>query len=596
MILERIHSPADLRLLDAEELDVLAAEIRDAMIATTAANGGHLGSNLGAVELTLALHRAFDSPTDAIVWDTGHQAYTHKLVTGRYPMFSTLRRKGGLSGYPSRAESPHDWVENSHASVALSHACGLAAARKLAGHPGRVVAVVGDGALTGGVAWEALNNIGYRSLPVVVVLNDNGRSYAPTVSRLFESLSPLRLNPLTRDGLREPPPFFDALGLGYMGPIDGHDVQALEAALRDAAAMNGPVVVHVLTRKGRGYALAEDDDEKCLHDVSGPVRRRPSRDAPRRRYTDVFSAALVEAARRDPRIVAITAAMPGSTGLLPFAQEFPDRFFDVGIAEQHAVASAAGLALGGYRPVVAIYSTFLSRAFDQVNLDVALHRAPVVFCVDRAGITGPDGASHHGVLDLALLSRVPGMVVFAPSSAADLEEMLREALRREDGPTAIRWPNDDARIASAGSGRSGRLLRAGSDVCILAVGRLVAAAEAAAETLTARGLSVSVWDARCVTPVDPSMLMDAARHPLVVTVEDGVRDGGFGSHVAGQLAELGESRVVRFGAPSEHLPHGTARELLSELGLDASGIVASIERAWRNDAVRADDAPHAYQA
>lgn len=576
MTLERIQEPADLRALGPHELEGLAAEIREVLIAATAANGGHLGSNLGAVELTLALHRVFRSPADAIIWDTGHQSYTHKLVTGRRAGFHRLRQRGGLSGYPSREESPHDWVENSHASAALAHATGLLAARRLTGDAGRVVAVVGDGSLTGGMAWEALNNIGYRSLPVVVVLNDNGRSYAPTITRLTESLSRLRINPLTNGGDADPPAFFAALGIGYLGPVDGHDVAAVEGALRAAVDDGGPVVVHALTRKGRGYPPAEDDDEKCLHDVGTFDRRLGPRPRSSAKYTDVFGDALVAAARRDPRVVAITAAMPGSTGLLPFAAEFPDRFFDVGIAEQHAVASSAGLARGGMRPVVAIYSTFLTRALDQINLDVSLHGLPVVFCIDRAGITGPDGPSHHGVLDLALLTKVPGMTVLAPSSAEDLVTMLDEALARDDGPTAIRWPSAAPRSAPAGSGRAARLVRSGADVCILAVGRAVAAAEAAAERLAETGCRATVWDVRCVAPLDPEMLVDAARHELVVTAEDGVREGGAGARIAAELAGLGAARVVVLGVPVEHVPHGPPGDLLAEIGLDADGIAAAV--------------------
>ncbi|MGH2476688.1 MAG: 1-deoxy-D-xylulose-5-phosphate synthase, partial [Candidatus Limnocylindrales bacterium] len=443
-VLDAIQSPADVRGLDHERLDELAADIRRVLIEVVAANGGHLGSNLGAVELTIALHRVLDSPTDAIIWDTGHQAYAHKLLTGRRARFPTLRRPRGLSGYPNRAESPHDWVENSHASTALSYAYGLAAARRGAGHAGRVVAVVGDGSLTGGLAYEGLSNIGWRGLPVVAVLNDNGRSYAPTISNLTESLSPLRVASARSDGHPAGPAFFEALGVDYRGPVDGHDIAAVESGLRDALASGRPAVVHVLTRKGRGFAAAEDDDDKCLHDVAPfPARRYrpPVRSHPR--YPDVFSDALVRAAARDPRIVAVTAAMPSSTGLRAFADAYPDRFFDVGIAEQHAVTAAAGMAMGGLRPVVAIYSSFLTRALDQVNLDVGLHHLPVVLCVDRAGITGPDGPSHHGVLDLALLGRVPGMTVFTPSSAAELEVMLVEALAT-NGPCALRWPSGTA--------------------------------------------------------------------------------------------------------------------------------------------------------
>ena len=630
-LLDTIESPADLRRLGVDELDDLAAEIRRLLVDTIASTGGHLGSNLGAVELTIALHRAVRSPTDAIVWDTGHQAYTHKLLTGRRSRFATLRQPEGLSGYPNRAESAHDWVENSHASTALSYAYGLAAARAQAGHDGRVVAVVGDGALTGGLAYEGLNNIGWRQLPVVIVLNDNGRSYAPTVSRLTESLSPLRLAGAGGDGAggdvangdrargdgaggdgargdgaggresqRRGPAFFEALGVGYLGPVDGHDVAALEAALGTALAAERPTVVHVLTRKGRGFGPAEDDDDKCLHDVA-PFRPRryapPARTSPR--YTDVFAAALRRAGERDPRVVAITAAMPSSTGLRPFAEAFPDRFFDVGIAEQHAVTAAAGMAMGGLRPVVAIYSSFLARALDQINLDVGLHGLPVVFCVDRAGITGPDGPSHHGVLDLALLGRVPGMTVFAPSSAAELEAMLDEALTLA-GPSALRWPSGAARAVvpgAVGRGRSGRRTRAGSDVCIVAVGPLVEAAEAAADVLDSQGVSATVWDLRVVKPVDPELIADAARHRLVVTVEDGVREAGAGARIVDALGRAsapgaGPPTVV-LGTPDAYVAHGDAAAIRAGLGLDGPGIAGAALAGYRALSVVREPVPTA---
>jgi 1-deoxy-D-xylulose-5-phosphate synthase len=593
--LDAIRSPADVRGLDHERLDELAADIRRVLIEVVAANGGHLGSNLGAVELTIALHRVVDSPTDAIIWDTGHQAYAHKLLTGRRARFPTLRRPRGLSGYPNRAESPHDWVENSHASTALSYAYGLAAARRQAGHAGRVVAVVGDGALTGGMAYEGLSNIGCRGLPVVVVLNDNGRSYAPTVSKLTETLSPLRVSGAGTGGHRSGPAFFEALGVDYLGPLDGHDIAALESGLRDALASGRPAVVHVLTRKGRGFAAAEDDDDKCLHDVApfpGRRYRAPVRTQPR--YTDVFSAALVRAAARDPRIVAITAAMPSSTGLRPFAEAYPDRFFDVGIAEQHAVTAAAGMAMGGLRPVVAIYSSFLTRALDQVNLDVGLHHLPVVLCVDRAGITGPDGPSHHGVLDLALLGRVPGMTVFAPSSAAELEAMLLEALAAS-GPCALRWPSGTARevpTGDVGGGRRARHLRTGRDVCIAAVGPLVEAAEEAAGMLEGLGVSTTVWDMRLAKPLDDDLVADAGRHRLVVTVEDGTREGGAGARLVDALGGStlvpgglhgrgGTPPVVVLGVPDAYVAHGDPATIRAELGLDAVGIAAAARDGLR---------------
>ena len=534
MILEHIDSPADLRTLSPEELSILSAEIREFIVDAVTATGGHLGSNLGVVELTLALHRTFDSPRDVLLWDTGHQAYVHKLVTGRRDAFPQLRQADGLSGYPNRTESEHDWVENSHASTILSYAHGLASSFQLQGSHRRVVAVVGDGALTGGMAYEALNNLGHSGTPVVIVLNDNGRSYAPTVSRLSLSLTHLRLNPaylqarqrirhLIRElpgvgdlaysgvhgltsALREvvtPHTFFEALGIRYAGPIDGHDIAGVEQALANASEWPGPIVVHVLTQKGRGYAPAEEDDVQRLHDVkvsaappSPAIARRPAADRrpwtagpgcgqaaalPVTTFTDAFTRALLRQAESDPRIVAITAAMPGPTGLLPFEARFPDRFVDVGIAEQHAVTAAAGMAMAGMRPVVAVYSTFFSRAFDQANLDVGLHRLPVVMVLDRAGITGDDGPSHHGVLDMALALSIPGMTVFAPSSAAEVEVMLAEALTL-DGPSIIRFPKTPAPWVAPGHGRdractpAARVPGDGS-VCILAVGKMVTAAE-----------------------------------------------------------------------------------------------------------------------
>ena len=618
-LLDAINGPDDVRRLSYEDLDVLAEEIRSLIVRSVAASGGHLGSNLGAVELTLALHRVFDTPNDILLWDTGHQAYVHKIVTGRRDDFTTLRQPGGLSGYPSRAESDHDWIENSHASTVLSYAHGMATAVELQGLDRRVVAVIGDGSMTGGMAFEGLNNLGVTGRRVVVVLNDNGRSYAPTSSKLSESLARLRVDPrFVRNRARlerliqsmplggrinrgiesaeaavremwEPPAFFEQLGVRYIGPLDGHDIEGLESALRNAAEWHGPIVVHVLTQKGRGYGPAEDDEEKCLHDISGvldPITGLVTKSSTPS-YTGTFADALVAAGEADERVVAITAAMPGSTGLLPFGERFPDRFLDVGIAEQHAVTAAAGMAMLGLRPVVAIYSTFLTRAFDQVNLDVGLHGQPVVFCLDRAGITGDDGASHHGVLDMALLSKVPGMTIFAPSSAQELEVMLRDALAIETGPSVIRWPKTAARqvpFEQVGSGLKARKVRQGSgEVCLLAVGKMVEAAEAAAQLLAEQGIDATVWDARIAKPLDVDMLADAARHGLVVTVEDGIVVGGIGSQMAEGIAGLDESRhsppIVVLGTPSQYIPHGKPDRILADLGLDATGIAAAATKA-----------------
>ncbi|MFM8268069.1 MAG: 1-deoxy-D-xylulose-5-phosphate synthase [Ilumatobacteraceae bacterium] len=630
MVLQQIRQPADLRGLSAAELAELAGEIRDFIVQAVAENAGHLGSNLGVVELTLALHRVFDSPADSIIWDTGHQAYVHKIVTGRQAGFDELRQAGGLSGYPNREESAHDLVENSHASTALSYAYGLAVSRDLGSSPVRhIVAVMGDGSMTGGMAYEALNNIGHAGKRVIIVLNDNGRSYAPTISnltaasstvsqriteKLSHSLTSIRLNPTyvrrqrrlehflrelpyvgeqaekgveaIKAAVREflqPPSFFEALGVRYVGPIDGHDIDELEGAFRNAIELSaeGPIVVHVLTQKGRGYPPAEDDDEKNLHDapVFDPAVGPPP--ALVTGYTQAFAEGIIKEAELDERVVAITAAMPGPTGLLPFQARFPDRFFDVGIAEQHAVTGAAGMALGGLRPVVALYSTFLNRAWDQVVYDVALHRLPVVFCIDRAGVTGPDGASHHGIYDLALLSKVPGMRVLAPSSAEDLQAMLHDAIHlADDGPVAIRWPRGAAHHVGeheVGSGLMARRVAEGDgSVAILAVGKMLVEAQRAAARLADAGTPATVWDVRSCRPLDPAMIADAARHRLVVTCEDGIRDGGIGMSIADAVHEIRHDVPVRvLGLPDRFIQQGVADRLLASLGLDADGIIAA---------------------
>ncbi len=627
MLLEKITSPADLRSLDVAELATLATEIRTFIVGAVARNGGHLGSNLGVVELTLALHRVFDSPQDRILWDTGHLAYVHKLVTGRQDGFGELRQAGGLSGYPNRAESPHDWIENSHASTALSWAHGLAMAEDLrldtarrSGEPAErreVVAVIGDGALTGGMAYEALNNLGHSGRKAIIVLNDNGRSYAPTVGRLTSSISRIRLDPRylrqrrraeeivrqvpmigqhvawglagARAGLREmlePPIFFETLGVRYSGPFDGHDIARMEEALRNAAAFDGPVVVHVLTTKGKGYPPAEQDEEQCLHDAkmfNPEVGPQPSGIAAKPSYTAAFTEAMVKEGEARPELVAITAAMPGSTGLLPFQERFPERFVDVGIAEQHAVTAAAGMALGGLRPVVAIYSTFLTRAFDQANLDVGLHGLPVVFALDRAGITGDNGASHHGVLDMVLLSKVPGITMFAPSSYQELQVQLHDALDLCDGPVSLRWANTPAPMVEeheVGHGLSARRARAGSDVCLVGVGKMLGPCLAAAELLAADGIEATVWDPRVVKPLDPLMLDDAVTFDHVVTVEDGLRVGGIGTAIADEVAVRTQGtgrnpRVVVCGTPAEFIDHGKPDAILADLGLDPDGIAAT---------------------
>ncbi|MFM8861603.1 MAG: 1-deoxy-D-xylulose-5-phosphate synthase [Acidimicrobiia bacterium] len=605
MLLETIESPVDLKALTPEQLVELAAEIRAVIIDSVNEHGGHLGSNLGVVELTLALHRVFDSPEDIILWDTGHQTYPHKLVTGRAEGFARLRQADGLSGYPSRAESDHDWIENSHASTVLSWAYGLAVAESTKGEDARrIVAVIGDGSLTGGMAFEGLNNLGHSGRDCIIILNDNGRSYAPTVSLLGGTLVKIRNNPVymrrqarmeklladlplvgnlarsgmdaTKAAIREmlaPTAFFETLGVRYAGPFDGHDIAALEEALRNAAAMpGGPQVIHVLTQKGRGYGPAENDPIKRLHDTS---ESKPGS------FTAAFTEALVKEGEARPELFAITAAMPDSTGLLAFSERFPGRMIDVGIAEQHAVTAAAGMAMGGLRPVVAVYSTFLTRAIDQVNLDVGLHGQPVVFCLDRAGITGDDGPSHHGVLDMVLLTKVPNMTVLAPSSYQEIGQMLHDALEITDGPVAIRWAKTAARQAApdeVGSGLRARRVREGTDLCILSVGKMLDAAEAAADALAAEGLSVSVWDVRCCKPLDPEMIAAAADHRWVLTVEDGLRDGGVGMAMADLLTapSIETPPTVRvLGVPDRYVPHGKPDAILAALGLDASGITAA---------------------
>jgi 1-deoxy-D-xylulose-5-phosphate synthase len=620
VILPSIESPADIKGLSYAQLNQLSAEIREFIISTVTTTGGHLGSNLGIVELTVALHRVFESPQDILLWDTGHQAYVHKLLTGRRDGFKNLRQRGGLSGYPSRAESEHDWIESSHASTALSYAHGLSVAleqrKELIGHGGKrhVVAVVGDGSLTGGMAYEALNNLGHSNQRVVVILNDNGRSYAPTISKLSESLTSLRLN-RTYVQLRErirgtvpkipavgqaaylgmhgvtsvmremvtPHTFFETLGVRYVGPIDGHNIESMETALRSAALWDGPIVVHVLTEKGRGYAPAMVDDLK-LHDYKLPPRVTDEVVAPQS-FIDTFANSLLMMASADDRIVAITAAMAGPMGLLDFQERFPKRFFDVGIAEQHAVTAAAGMAMGGLKPVVAMYSTFFSRAFDQAHLDVGLLNLPVVFVFKSAGITGDDGPSHHGLLDIALCLAIPNMTIFAPSTAEEIPGMLAEALSMST-PTAIRFPKtlpkpfDD----KTGDGlRAREVVRGDGSLCVLAVGKMAPNAYKALELLGEEGLKVTLYDVR-VLPPDPDMIDDALGHERVVTIEDGTRHGGAGSLMVSALRNRAQELDRPFpttrilGVPRAFLEHDHPDALLAELGLDADGLSGAFLR------------------
>lgn len=616
-MLEQVRGPADLAHLSQPQLTELAAEIREFLVHKVAATGGHLGPNLGVVELTLALHRVFDSPHDPIIFDTGHQAYVHKMLTGRCPDFETLRMKGGLSGYPSRAESEHDWVESSHASTALSYADGLAKAFELSGYRNRhVVAVVGDGALTGGMCWEALNNIAAANRPIVIVVNDNGRSYAPTIGGLADHFAALRLQPAYEKALERgknalrgmpvlgefcyqcvhsikagikdalaPQALFTDLGLKYVGPIDGHDEHAVEAALRHARGFNAPVIVHVVTRKGMGYSHAENDEAEQMHStgIIDPHTGRSTAESVLG-WTSVFSEELIKQAAKRRDIVAITAAMPGPTGLSAFRQRFPDRFFDVGIAEQHAMTSAAGLAMGGMHPVVAIYSTFLNRAFDQIMMDVALHKLPVTMVLDRAGVTGNDGASHNGVWDMSMLGIVPGMQVAAPRDAARLREELGEALAIDDGPTAVRFPKgavgEDIPAVRRQHGVDILTEPAdglSDDVLLVAVGAFARMALVVADRLRKQGIGVTVVDPRWVLPV-PAAIADLAKaHKLVVTLEDNGVAGGIGSAVSASLRRAEIDVPCRdVGVPQEFQEHATRNEVLTSIGLTDQDVARQV--------------------
>ncbi|MEV7006272.1 1-deoxy-D-xylulose-5-phosphate synthase [Streptosporangium sp. NPDC051022] len=639
-LLDSVGGPRDLKTLGADELPRLAAEIRDLLISSTARGGGHLGPNLGVVELTIALHRVFDSPRDRILWDTGHQAYVHKMLTGRAGRFDTLRQEGGLSGYPSQAESEHDVIENSHASTALSYADGLAKAYKLRRESDRtVVAVIGDGALTGGMAWEALNNIAAsKDLPLIIVVNDNGRSYSPTIGGLASHLASLRATQryedmleFVKDNLAKVPvvgpPVYDALhgvkkgikdvlapqvmfedlGLKYIGLVDGHDEQAVEAALRKARGFRRPVIVHVLTKKGFGYSFAENHDEDCFHSPSafdpltGEEKPKPHG------WTNVFSQEIVRLAAERQDIVAITAAMLGPVGLIPFSEAYPDRLYDVGIAEQHALTSAAGLALGGLHPVVAVYATFLNRAFDQLLMDVALHRLPVTVVLDRAGVTGDDGASHNGMWDLSILQVIPGLSIAVPRDEPRLRELLAEAVEVEDGPTVVRYPKGPVAAEIEAVGRIGGMdvLRAApspadaegmegmesaeqadadsdvdADVLLVSVGPMAELCVEAAALLDAQGISATVVDPRWVKPLDEALVTTAAAHKLVVVVEDNGRVGGVGDAVARTLRDADVDVPVRtYGIPQRFLDHAKRAKILGEIGLTAQGIAREITEA-----------------
>ncbi|MEV7226285.1 1-deoxy-D-xylulose-5-phosphate synthase [Polymorphospora sp. NPDC051019] len=622
-LVSTVHGPQDVKRMSAEELEILAAEIRDFLVAKVSRTGGHLGPNLGVVELTIAMHRVFDSPRDKFLFDTGHQAYVHKMLTGRQEGFDQLRQRGGLSGYPSQAESEHDLIENSHASTALSYADGLAKAFALRGEQRSVVAVVGDGALTGGMCWEALNNIAGARNPLVIVVNDNGRSYAPTIGGLADHLSALRLNPgyekvldLVRESLGSTPlvgkpmyevlhavkkgikdavspqTMFEDLGLKYVGPIDGHDVAAVESALRKAKGFGGPVIVHAVTRKGYGYRPAEEDEADCLHGPgafdaeTGKLLAKPSV-----KWTHVFAEELVAIADERPDVVGITAAMAEPTGIAALARKYPERTYDVGIAEQHAATSAAGLALGGLHPVVAVYATFLNRAFDQVLLDVAMHKLPVTFVLDRAGITGPDGPSHYGIWDMSVFGVVPGLRIAAPRDAATLREELREAVAVDDGPTILRFPTGSVAADLPAVRRVGPvdvLAEAErKDVLLVAVGAFGQLGTQVAARVAEHGYGVTVVDPRWVRPVPAELVTLAAGHRLVVTVEDGVRNGGVGDALAKELRDADVRVPLRdLGVPAQWHPHGTRAQILADIGLTAQDVARQVT-GWVS---RLDDA------
>lgn len=633
-MLEGLTSPADIKSLSQEQLRALAAEIRQLLISKVSATGGHLGPNLGVVELTLALHYVFDSPTDPIIFDTSHQSYVHKILTGRANQFDTLRKKGGLSGYTARAESEHDWTESSHASASLSYADGLSKAKELSGRSAdKVVAVVGDGALTGGMCWEALNNIAAGERNVVIVVNDNGRSYSPTIggfannlTKLRGQLAALRMQPgydevmengkktlksmgwvgertfdalhALKEGVKYqvlPTEMFSDLGMKYVGPVEGHDVKALISALKYAHNYEGPLIVHVVTEKGHGFAPAVNDQADQMHStgVIDPVTGASlAKSAPG--WTNVFTEELLRAGHERDDIVAITAAMAGPTGLQPFAEQFPDRFFDVGIAEQHAITSAAGLALGGMHPVVAVYSTFLNRAFDQLLMDAGLLHLPVTVVLDRAGVTGSDGASHNGVWDLAVASIVPGIRIAAPRDPERLREEFGEALAVDDGPTIVRFPKGKVGKDIPAIERRGNVdvLRRpehseGADaeesrlsVLMVAIGTFAAPACEATAQLAEEGIDLTVVDPRWVIPVAAELVDMAADADLVVVYEDGLLRGGVGSAVAEALHAAGVDTPLRqLAFPSVFPQHASRDEVLAEYGLDAASATDQV-RQW----------------
>ncbi|MCK4272043.1 1-deoxy-D-xylulose-5-phosphate synthase [bacterium] len=617
LILDGINSPADLRKLSIPELVILSQEIREQIIAVVSEHGGHLAPSLGAVELAIALHYVFDTPRDKIIWDVGHQAYAHKLLTGRRDSFHTLRQYGGISGFCKRSESEYDVFDAGHASTSISSALGIACARDLAGEDFKVVAVIGDGSMTGGLAFEGLNNAGALGRDIIVVLNDNTMSISKNVGALSTYLTDLITNPLynrlkgdiwqltgkmARVGKRirglagrmeesiksflVPGIFFEAFGFRYFGPIDGHNHTQLIKTLKQIKEFKGPILLHMLTKKGKGYKFAEQDASKfhgigAFEKINGMVtssKKVPS-------YTQVFGETMVQLAARNKKVVVITAAMSIGTGLTTFGERFPDRFFDVGIAEQHAVTFAAGLACQGYRPVVAIYSTFLQRAFDQIVHDVALQKLPVVFAIDRGGIVGEDGPTHHGVLDLSMLREIPNIVIMAPRDENELKHMLKTAVCYDGGPVAIRYPRGSGvgvplkqRLKLIEIGKW-EIVRQGSDAAILAVGSMVHPALKAAQKLSKKVVDVTVINSRYIKPLDDDMLRDVAgRYNHIVTVEENVLAGGFGAAVLEFLTteRLDKVKVTRLGLPDRFIEHGPKGLLLSKLGLDDRGIFSSV--------------------
>lgn len=610
-MLDSISQPSDIQNLTADQLDELCEEIRAFILEKVSKTGGHLSPNLGVVELTIALHRVFDSPHDRLIWDVGHQAYVHKLLTGRADRFDTLRHTGGLSGYPSPEESEHDFVENSHASTSLSYALGHA----LAGYEGWTVAIIGDGALTGGMAYEALNHIAVtRPERLIIVLNDNGRSYAPTVGGLaaLANLAHYRIDPRyekakrtiskmlrglplvgetademagrVKDAIKqilEPSTVFDALNLKYSGRIDGHNIALLEQTLEAAKTLGEPVVVHVVTEKGNGYQPAIEDEEEKLHGVGSFDIETGRALKAELKLSDVAGRALADAAARRPEMMGVSAAMISTAGLKQMAEQFPDRVFDTGIAEQHAVTLAAGMAMAGKKPVVAIYSAFLQRAFDQVIADVALHDLAVTFLIDRAGVTGPDGPSHHGVFDISYLRMIPNLVVGAPADATELCAMI-ETAADHDGPIAIRYPKSGAvsvpsiPVEPLTIGEAERLSE-GDEVLLIAVGRMVEIAEKAAVDLGEKGVSAGVVNARWVKPLDPRIVEWAAPAGHIVTLEDGVIAGGFGAAVMEMLSDAGVTKAITcIGVPDHFLPFGAASDVLESVGMDTDSVVERI--------------------